>query len=273
MTTTADAEPTGRAVGARVGAAAVSLWWAVFFFGLIDLSVAVVPSAYDPDFAPLAVLETSWGLLYTILVPVPLIAWAVRPVAWVGPQLLAVATAILATGVAGLTPGQVLVALLVAASAGFAPMWRPRPRWSVRHALATPVFWPLDVLVALGVGGALVHAWHVLDLARGPSEDDNTWGLMHLPMQAGFALAVPAAAAVAVLAVADRVAGWWLAVVPPAVSAVWFGVVSAQHPDLVGSLGEAGGVVAASWGVLVPAAVWVTGAATHPASSSTGERP
>jgi hypothetical protein len=48
--------------------------------------------------------------------------------------------------------------------------------------------------------------------------DDETWYLMHLPMQAGFALAVPVAAAVAVLALANGVAGWWFAVVLSAYS-------------------------------------------------------
>jgi hypothetical protein len=57
------------------------------------------------------------------------------------------------------------------------------------------------------MGGALVHAWNVLDASRRGVRDDDTWYLMHLPMQAGFALAVPVAAAVAVLALAN---GGWL---------------------------------------------------------------
>jgi hypothetical protein len=70
-----------------VGAVAVAAVWAVFFFGIIDLLVAIIPSDF-PDFMPFVILETSWGLLYTFLLPVPLIAWAVRPVGWVGPRSL-----------------------------------------------------------------------------------------------------------------------------------------------------------------------------------------
>ena len=40
-------------------------------------------------------------------------------------------------------------------------MWRPAPRWSLR-GLGAPAFWPVDALVVLGMGAALVHAWDVL---------------------------------------------------------------------------------------------------------------
>jgi len=81
---------------------------------------------------------------------------------------------------------------------------------------------------------------------------------MHMPMQAGFALAVPVAAAVAVIALANVVAGAWFAVVPPAACAVWFGVVSLSYPDHVGSLGTLAGTAAAGWGVLLLVGGWGT---------------
>ena len=96
----------------------------------------------------------------------------------------------LAAGVAAPARGQVFVPFLVAASAAFPRMWRPWPRWSLIRPLAKPAFWPVDALVALAMGAALVHAWDVLDAARSGVKDDDTWYLMHLPMQAGFALAV-----------------------------------------------------------------------------------
>ena len=253
-----------RAVGSRAGAVAVALWWAVLFFGLIDLLVGIIPSEF-PDFSPFVVVETSWGLLYAVLVPVPLIAWAVRPTGWVGPQVVAVAAGVLVAGVAAAAGGQMFVALLLAVSAAFPRMWRPRPGWSIRRVGATPAFWPVDALVALGFGAALVHAWDVLDTARSGVGDDDTWGLMHLPMQAGFALAIPAAAAVGALAMANRAPSWWFAIVPPAASAVWFGVVCASHPDLLGSLGRTAGWCTAAWGVATAVAVWATGYRTRPA--------
>jgi hypothetical protein len=79
--------------------------WAVFFFGIIDFLVAIVPSEF-PEFMPFVVLETSWGLLYTFLLPVPLMAWAVRPAGWVGPQVVGIGAAVLAAGVAALAWGK-----------------------------------------------------------------------------------------------------------------------------------------------------------------------
>jgi hypothetical protein len=58
------------------------------------------------------------------------------------------------------------------------------------------VFWPVGAAVFFGLSMAAVHAWDVLGSVS-HAEDDNTWGLMHVPMQAGFALAVPVAAGVA----------------------------------------------------------------------------
>jgi hypothetical protein len=128
----------------------------------------------------------------------------------------------------------------------------------VRPALNSS-YWAIDVLVVLGVVGGVAHAWDVLDLAHRGMEDDDTWGLMHLPMHGGFALAVPVAAAVAVIAMANGVVGWKVAIVPPAVCAAWFGVVSLRYPDHIGSLDTLGGTAAVTWGVLLLLAAWGTG--------------
>ncbi len=252
-----------RAVGSRLGAVALALWWAAGFFGVIDLLVGVIPSEF-PGFEPFVVVETSWGLLFTALVPMPLIAWAVRPVGWVGPQVVAVAAGVMVAGLAAAAWGQVLVAVLIAACAGFPRMWRPRQVLSIRRVAVSPTFWPVDALVVVGLAGALVHAWDILRTARTGVKDDDTWDLMHLPMQAGFALAVPAAAAVAVLAMANRVANWRFAIVPPAGSAVWFGFVCATHPDLLGSVGGAAGWCTTAWGMAMAVAVWATGYMSKP---------
>ena len=266
MVTEAETVAADRAAGSRVGAAGVALFWAAPFFGIIDLMVAITPSVF-PEFTDYMVLETSWGLLFTCLIPMPLLAWAVRPVGWVGPQVLAIAGCLLVAGVAGLALGQVFVAvIMVAGSVSFPRMWRPPPRWAVPRsdpssawrAVTAPLFWPVGAAVFAGVGMAAVHAWRVLDGVSN-AEDDNTWGLMHGPMQAGFALAVPVAAGVAVLAMANALAGWWFAVIPPAVSAVWFGAVSVRYPDLVGSPGEVGGLLAICWGGSVAALTFGTG--------------
>jgi hypothetical protein len=258
VATTAGPGTADRAVKARLGAVAVALIWAGPFFGIIDLLVGVIPSVF-PEFLPFVVLETSWGLLYTFLLPVPLLAWAARPAGWVGPQVAGIAAAVLAAGAVAAAWGQVLVAFLVAASAAFPRMWRPWPKWSWRRALATPAFWPVDALVVIALGAALAHTWDVLDAARSGVRDDETWYLMHLPMQAAFALAVPAAAMIAVLALANGVGGWWFAIVPPAACAMWFGAVSIKYPDALVSLGSLAGWLVLAWGCAVAVALWTTG--------------
>ena len=92
------------------------------------------------------------------------------------------------------------------------------------------------------MGAALVYAWDMLDAARGGANDDNTNGLMHLPMQAAFGLAVTASAVVAAVSLANGVTGWWFAFVPAALSAVWFGVVARAYPDHLGSIGQVGAI-------------------------------
>ena len=230
--------------------------------------MGVVPDSFpdEYDWTATVVISTSWGLLFAVLIPVPLVAWAIRPMAWVGPQVVAIATAVLVAGVAALSAGQVAVALVVAASASFPRMWRPGPGWPPRRLLLGRAFWPVHTLLALGLATALYQAWVVLDAARGGAADDITNGLEHLPMQAGFTLAVPLAAAAAVWAMAYRVVGWWFAVVPPGISAVWFGALCATHPDLVGSLGRTTGWCTAAWGVAIAVAVWATGYSTRRAA-------
>jgi hypothetical protein len=259
MAVTVDPERPDRGVGARLGAVLVALFWATLFFGIIDLSV--VPD-HDLEFYEHYLLETGWGLLFTVLVPLPLLSWAVRPQGWNGPQLAAIALAVLLAGFVGLAPGQVFVAVLVAGCGAFPRMWRPRPQWSVRR-LARPAYWPLNALVAVGMGAALVYAWDMLDAARGGANDDNTNGLMHLPMQAAFGLAVAASAVVAVVSLANGVRGSWFGFVPAALSAVWFGVVARAYPDHLGSIGEVGGILAIGWGAGLLVAALGTGMLTR----------
>jgi hypothetical protein len=62
MATTVGNGIRGRAVASRAAAIGVASWWAVLFFGVIDLLVGIFPSEY-PDFSQFVVVETSWGLL------------------------------------------------------------------------------------------------------------------------------------------------------------------------------------------------------------------
>jgi hypothetical protein len=249
----------GAPVIARVLAAVFSLLWAVLFFGIIDLLVVPIQ---DDRFYEYYVVETGWGLLYTVLVPVPLIAWALHP-QWLvhAQQVVAVGCAVLMTGALAPVPGQVFVGGLLAVG-GAAIWWSTERRlWPVRGLSVRGASRLLVVLVIASALAAVAYAWKVFEASRAGQPDDNTWGLMHLPMQAAFGVAVAASAAVAVLAGGAGVRGWRFAVLPSAASAVWFGVVCTVYPDHVGSLGKVGGMAAIGWGLALAALAWGTGRA------------
>ena len=242
-----DPIPRGQLVAACVFAVLAALFWGVLFFGLIDLSV--VPMSMT-DFAPHYLLETGWGLLYTMLVMLPLLLWAVRPRCDVLiQQVLAAAAAVAVTGVAAAAGGQVVAAAFLALTALAPPAmagrrFRPElPRALPRRSV------PLAALAVLAVPAATWYAVDMLHAAYTGALDDNTWGLMHLPMQAGFGLALAGAAAVAVLAHLNDASGWRISALPAAISAAWLGIVSYLYPTTLGSLGTVGGAAAVCWAV------------------------
>ena len=262
MSTTVGSEHFGRGVGARVGAVAVALFWAVPFFGIVDLTVLIPPAG--GDFYDFYLIESGWGLLFTFLagsadrVGGPA-AGVERPAGRrdrgvdPGHRRGRSRTGTGGRGVVGRGVGGVSADVAAATEV----VGRPRAH--------RPALWPLDALVAIAVGCGAVYAWDMVDAAYGGAPDDNTNGLMHLPMQAGFGLGLAASAVVAVLALANGVAGCWLAFVPAAVSAVWLGVVSNAYPHHLGSIGELGGMLAIGWGVLLLVVAWGTGLLLVPA--------
>jgi hypothetical protein len=202
-----DAAVPGAPVRARVLAVVFALFWAVLFFGVIDLLVVVIQ---DEVFYEHYIVEAGWGLLYTVLVPVPLIAWAVRP------QWLVLAQQVVAAG------GAVLMMGVIA-------------------------------LVGVSAVAAAVYAWRMLDAAHTGQPDDDTWGLMHLPMQAAFgvALAAPAAGA----------PGWRFAILPAAVSAAWFDAVCVASPTTSAASARSAGSRPSAGGLALAALACGTGTA------------
>jgi hypothetical protein len=206
----------------------------------------------DERFYEAYLLETGWGLLYAVLVAVPLVAFVVRPRSPVLlRQLASVAVAVAACAVltpawAQLIPG---AGLLVTAIL-LARLSRQRLRvmwdWSARRVGAVR-----GALLLLALPAAVVYAVDMIGASRAGAPDDVTWGLDHLPMQAAFAIAVPAVAA---LGAGSREPGWRICVWSATFSAVWLGVVSIVYPQHLGSLGRLLGMAAAGWGVAFLAA-------------------
>ncbi len=232
----------------RIAAVALALFWGMLFFGLIDL---VVVPLQDHRFYDFYLLETGWGLLYTVLVAVPLVAFAFRPRHLVPlQQLVVVAAAVLLGGLAALAVRQVVPAVLLATTAMLLSRWSKQRLWPIDGLSLRGADPWLAALVLPAVVGAGLYAARMAHAARIGVPDDDTWWLTHLPMQASFGVALAGSAAVAVFAGGARAPGRRLAAVPAGLSAVWLGAVSTVYPTHLGSLGTAAGVAAIAWGLL-----------------------
>ncbi|QNN52566.1 hypothetical protein [Nocardioides mesophilus] len=235
-----------RTAASRIFAVLTAAFWAVGFFGTIDLLVVMF---FDDSWRESYLLETGWGTLFTVLVAAPLLVHAVRPRTGglVAAQLLAVAVAIAAAAVwTGYLPQLVPALLLAANAAGLAALSRA-------HAAAPPIDGWLRWLVVAGavLGGAFAAACVDTYPSLSP---DITLGLDHLPMQAALGLAVITLGAVAAAAVGGRVPGARLPVWTLAGSVAWVGWWSTAYPDLEGSMGRGLGTAAIAWGCAFAAA-------------------
>lgn len=244
---TVDASVHGRAAlgVARTLAVVTALFWAVPFFGLVDLAVPILET---PGFYEAYLLETGWGVLYTFLVAMPLLVLAVAP-RWMLPLLgLAVVAASLAvTAVVAASWVQLAPAAAIALNAGLLATLVHRRR--VRFATgwrADPVVGALALLLT---APALAFA---VDLIRGfregrPPTDDDTWGIDHWPTQAALALAVGVLAWLVAVGVRRGCSGTVSVTVTVAVAAGWFGYWSLAYPDHAGSAGDVGGAGLFLW--------------------------
>lgn len=232
----------GRRVAARVAALAAAVFWGFLWFGLVDLVVVV---EQDESFHEHYLFESGWGLLYLVLVAVPAVVLAIRPVDPVAlTQLVVVALAVLIGAAWGAARpqlwtglGLVLTVGLVGHLGGGHLVRRCRPDRAV------------SVLAVVGLPVAVAYG---APLARNTTDvEDITNGVSHYPMQASLALAVVGLVALAAMT-RSRLPTW-----TASFSAIWLGVESVAYPDLRGSLGTTGGALTAAWGLLVVVAVEV----------------
>lgn len=229
-------------VVARVTAALAAVFWGFFWFGLIDLLVVVIQ---DQRFHQDYLLESGWGLLYLVLVTVPLVVLVLRPGHPVAlAQLTVDAAAVLLGAAWGSAVPQLWNGLGLALTAGLLAVLGGRQRLRIRLPGAV-----VAVLALASVPAAIVYA---APLARNTTVvEEITNGVSHWPMQASLALAVAGAAWLAALS-RSRLPVW-----TAGFTAIWLGTESVVYPDLHGSLGEWGGALAVGWGVLLVAAVEV----------------
>lgn len=233
----------------RVLAGLLALFWGFFWFGLIDLLVVV---EQDELFHDDYLMESGWGLLYLVLITVPLVVLVVRPWDAVALRQVAVcAVAVLLGAAWGTAWPQLLTGLgLVATVAllawrGGAGPWRVG---SWRVGRSQPQSRVRLVLAAVALAAAVVYGW---PLARDHLAVDITNGVSHLPMQASLGLAISGVAGLAVM-------GSRLPALTAAFSAGWLGVESVVYPELRGSLGILGGACAVLWALALVASVEVS---------------
>ena len=225
-----------RLVAARVVAGAAAVFWGWLFFGVQDTLTVFVEGQ---DFAAHYLMESGWGLLFLMLVAVPLVGLVFRPralvlVAQVGAVGVAVvAGALLAGSAAHLLPGAglLLTALVVAVLA------RPDSVAHRRH-----VDRPLALLVLVAVGPALVYAWRMASLTV---SGEQTVNLDHHPIQAALGVALVLVASL--VTVAKDWSAAWLAAATLAVTVGWMGIESTVYPHQLGSFGTVWGWLALAW--------------------------
>ncbi|MGZ4614034.1 MAG: hypothetical protein ACXV4A_00600 [Actinomycetes bacterium] len=230
----------------RLVAIGAAIVWGFVFFGLIDLLVVIIQ---DDRFYDFYLLETGWGLLYTLLVGVALIVFAFRPRSGVLlQQLLVVAAAVLVCAAVTPAVAQTVPALFLAGTAVALAVWSGLGLALVRGLSLRNVDRGMAALALVAAVAAVHYASEMIEASRAGAADDDTWGLMHLPMQAAFGLSVAGVATLSVLACAAASPGWETSALSAAVAAAWLGAVSVAYPGHLGSLGRTGGFAAVVWG-------------------------
>ena len=236
----------------RAVAALGALFWGFFFYGLIDLLVPVVSME---GFYESYLLETGWGVLYLMLVAVPLLCVAIRP-EFTSP-IAQVALAGCAVGViAVLTPAwlQLLPAAGLLLTAGLVhllavPQTEHSPfRWNRVVRAGVREDWS-NLLLTLAAAVPLI--WFAAEMVASTREgrppiDDITAGLDHWPMQAALALTILFTAGLA----AVREDGWQVSAWTVIAATAWMGAFSIAYPQHAGSFGRPGGWMAILWSAL-----------------------
>lgn len=219
-----------RLTAARVLALVSALFWLLPFFGVIDLATVFLNRGWE--WRDGYVLDGSWGVLFTVLVTVPLAVLARRPGDPVATAVLGVTSVALLLGAAWAAAlPQLWVGLALAAdaaaTAALGGVRRPPTRRPDR---------PLLGLAVVVLAGALAAGRDVL--AHPTVLDSVTNGVDHHGVQAALGLALAGCLALAAV-VPDRLPAWCVVG-----SLLWMGMVSLVYPGADGSLGTVGGAAA-----------------------------
>ena len=231
---------------ARLIAAASAFLWAVVFYGIVDLSTAVTQQeGFEHSF----VLDAGWGLLFTVMVAVPLVSLAVRP-GQAAPllHLLLVVVSLTAAATASQSWGLLLPAALLGLTVAFLA---DLARGSVRP----PGGWKLPaldpVVAAVAVPAALAWLSYAAEVTQSARVDACprvvTVELNHWPAQAALGASLALVAVAAAAGVRQRWPGTILSVACVCVASTWLAVVSLAFPALGGALARSEAIAALVW--------------------------
>ncbi|MCW2134636.1 hypothetical protein [Arthrobacter sp. VKM Ac-2550] len=249
--------------GARIWAGLAVLFWAVAFFGIVDL--LTVFSANE-GFAAVMGLEASWGVLFTFVISGAFLAIAARPQepAPALVQLWTTAAALLLAWIftydtSPLVVAAILIPMTVLSSvagrhdrrstSGSSPGTTGRQPRRRRATSALDPSGPLLLLGLVGVPFWWAYAATAVELSQTPGiEDDITWGLTHWPVQAALGLYL----SLAVLVMTFWAPGRTLLGTSCWISSVVLGATWLLYPASAGSVDSAGlSVLAVGWGTAV----------------------
>ena len=216
----------------RAGYTLAAVFFAVPFFGLVDLLAVTGDPAWV---VPLVPLEVSWGVLFTVFVAGTFAALAVRPSlgAVAGVQFGIVAVALLVCAAAGRDAGPLAPAAVLALAAvllgrrGLGAAGSAVPPWLrlrdplLLVAVAAAPFWAAAALAALE-----------RSRRAAPWDRDVTMGIDHWPVHAAALLTIAASAVVAALSRTGRrfLSG------TASVAGALFAAASLAYPRALGAL-------------------------------------
>lgn len=229
----------------RFVAAVSALAWFTFpGFGYIDLI-----GAWDYG----SVLEASWGVFFGIILTVPFVCVAVRPLrsAAAIAQLWVAFGALVVAAVVGMEAPATLQILLLGVGVALLSFTEGAERW-----IPTDLepYWPMLAIAAVAAVPWLVHAFQMADLNRQElSRQSLTGPVDHYSVQAAFALAV---------LTLTVLAGLWsrgrrLLATCAGVSAAYVGVVAWAFPASDGGMATGWAVAATVWGLVAAGGAWL----------------
>lgn len=232
--------------GARIWAWFAAIFWAVGFFGIIDLTMLF---GVNPAFHAVMGLETSWGVLFTFIVGGAFVAIAARPrQPWPALVLLwLVVAALLLASVLAEDAGPLAPAVLLLPMS-LVPLLSRADRPDRAGGGLDPSG-PILALALLGAPGWWAYAAVAVGQSLTPGVvDDTSWGLSHWPIQAALGMLL----VVGVLVMAFWPAGRTLIGIACGSSAVVLGISWLLYPDSAGASRSAGlSLAAILWGLAV----------------------